>query len=468
MRSCGIDYFENSRRAAFVQQRYAMRNPRRFKGYGEHCWGITAGEGPGPATRRVGGVTRRFFDYRARGAPYGPDDGTLAPWAAIASLPFAPEIVVPTIRHLQRVHADTKSAYGFLGSFNPTFPARNGRGWIAERYLGLNEGPIVLMIENHRTGLLWKLTKRCPYLVTGTPARRLPGRLAGLAMRIRPKIFLLFLSPVLLLVAAAYLQWGVAVSRRCRPSPSTSEAAAGPYGFPAWLRVTHYVNFLFLILLIRSGLQILMDHPRLYWNVHCTPGTEWLRLTPVEVPQGPRLDGQGRLPLPLALDRPARLPAHHRHGPALALPQRAVLGGQRRGLRGPAVRHRPVAATGADVLADRARRLGRLRPLRHLPPAAGAERLLPLQPAPAVGVLRGGVRPGTPGDPDRPLDVAGPDEPVQVVSEAARQPAGRPVDPLPHHVRLRRLPRRSRDDGGAHRVRPEHEPHRRGHRRRRA
>ena len=179
--------------------------------------------------------------------------------------------------------------------------------------------------------------------------------------------------------------------------------------------------------------------------------------------QGPRLDGQGRLPLPLALDRPARLPAHHRHGPALALPQRAVLGGQRPGLRRPAVRHRPVAATGADLLADRARRLGRLRPLRHLPPAAGAERLLPLQRAPATGVLRRGVRPGTPGDPDRPLDVAGLDEPVQVVSEAARQPADRPLDPLPRHVRLRRLPRRSRGDGGAHRVRPEHEPHRRGH-----
>ncbi|MEO8053520.1 MAG: glucoamylase family protein [Acidobacteriota bacterium] len=167
MRERRIDYFENSRRAAFVQQRYAVRNPKRFKGYGGHCWGITAGEGPGPATRRVGGVTRRFFDYRARGVPYGPDDGTLAPWAAVASLPFAPEIVVPTIRHLERVHADTKSAYGFLGSFNPTFPARAGRGWIAPRYLGLNEGPIVLMIENHRTGLLWRLTKRCGHLVAG-------------------------------------------------------------------------------------------------------------------------------------------------------------------------------------------------------------------------------------------------------------------------------------------------------------
>ncbi|HVT28008.1 MAG TPA: molybdopterin-dependent oxidoreductase [Lacipirellulaceae bacterium] len=58
-----------------------------------------------------------------------------------------------------------------------------------------------------------------------------------------------------------------------------------PFGFPAWLRITHYVNFFFIILLVRSGLQILMDHPRLYWNVHCTPGTEWLRLTPIEVPK---------------------------------------------------------------------------------------------------------------------------------------------------------------------------------------
>jgi sulfoxide reductase catalytic subunit YedY len=101
-------------------------------------------------------------------------------------------------------------------------------------------------------------------------------------MRIRPKILLLLVSPLLLLVAAAYIQWGVAGLPRLT---AILETTAGPVGFPAWLRITHYVNFLFLILLIRSGLQILMDHPRLYGNVHCTPGTEWLRLTPVEVPR---------------------------------------------------------------------------------------------------------------------------------------------------------------------------------------
>ena len=245
-----------------------------------------------------------------------------------------------------------------------------------------------------------------------------------------------------------------------------SRNGGGAYGFPAWLRITHYVNFLFLILL----------DPQRPANPH-GPSPAVLerplharhRVAPAHAgrgAQGPRLDGQGRLPLPLALDRPARLPAHGRHGPALALPQRLVLGGQRPGLRGAAVRHRAVEAPGADLLADRARRLGRLRPLRHFPPAAGAERLLPLQRAPATRVLRRRVRPGPPGDPDRPLDVAGLHGPVPVVSEAARQPADRPVDPLPHHVRLRRLHRRARDDGGAHRVRPEHEPHRGGHGRR--
>ena len=105
-------------------------------------------------------------------------------------------------------------------------------------------------------------------------------------MRMRCTTLLLLVSPFVLLVAVAYLQWGTVGLPALPPSPPpTPETAAEPYGFPAWLRLTHYVNFLFLILLIRSGLQILMDHPRLYWNVHCTPGTEWLRLTPVEVPK---------------------------------------------------------------------------------------------------------------------------------------------------------------------------------------
>ncbi|MGH7485781.1 MAG: cytochrome b/b6 domain-containing protein, partial [bacterium] len=105
-------------------------------------------------------------------------------------------------------------------------------------------------------------------------------------MRIRLKTLLLLVSPLFLLGAAAYVQWGTVGLPVLPPNAGfIPETAVEPYGFPVWLRITHYVNFLFLILLVRSGLQILMDHPRLYWNVHCTPGTEWLRLTPVEVPK---------------------------------------------------------------------------------------------------------------------------------------------------------------------------------------
>jgi hypothetical protein len=169
MREKGIDYFENSRRATYAQQRYAIRNPRGFKGYGENSWGITASDGPGPAVRTVDGVERRFYDYRARGVPFGPDDGTIAPWGAIASLPFAPEIVLPAIRYFDETHPEMTSRYGFKCSFNPTFADAGGSpgGWISKGYYGLDQGPIVLMIENFRSGLPWRLMRQCRHVVRG-------------------------------------------------------------------------------------------------------------------------------------------------------------------------------------------------------------------------------------------------------------------------------------------------------------
>jgi hypothetical protein len=86
MRDKGIDYFENSRRATLVQARYAIDNPNRFVYYNANCWGITAGDGPGPAEYDIGGVRHRFLGYAARGAPLGPDDGTYSPWVVVASL----------------------------------------------------------------------------------------------------------------------------------------------------------------------------------------------------------------------------------------------------------------------------------------------------------------------------------------------------------------------------------------------
>jgi DMSO/TMAO reductase YedYZ molybdopterin-dependent catalytic subunit/thiosulfate reductase cytochrome b subunit len=104
-------------------------------------------------------------------------------------------------------------------------------------------------------------------------------------MRVQCKTLFVLAGPFVFLIAAAYIQWIVAGLPVLHNPLITGESTPEPYGFPAWLRITHYINFLFIVLLVRSGLQILMDHPRLYWNVHCTPGTEWLRLTPIAVPK---------------------------------------------------------------------------------------------------------------------------------------------------------------------------------------
>ena len=178
-----IDYFENSRRAIYAQQAYAMRNPKKFAGYDRYRWGITASDGPGPAVRRINGRKRRFYDYAARSIPFGPDDGTLAPWAVAGSLPFAPEVVLPSLKRINTDYPEMTSKYGFKCSYNPTFTTRNERGkgdskkgkgkarkakgWVSKGYYGLDQGPIVMMIENYRSGFLWRLLRQCPYIVTG-------------------------------------------------------------------------------------------------------------------------------------------------------------------------------------------------------------------------------------------------------------------------------------------------------------
>jgi hypothetical protein len=169
MRARNLDYFENSRRATYVQQAYAMHNPKGFKGYHEYCWGITASDGPGDETHHIDGVERRFYGYKARAVPDGPDDGTIAPWAATTSLPFAPEIVLPTLAYIDDSFPTITSKYGFKCSFNPTFPANDSslHGWMSQGYFALDQGPIVLMIENYLTDFFWRLMSRCPYLVTG-------------------------------------------------------------------------------------------------------------------------------------------------------------------------------------------------------------------------------------------------------------------------------------------------------------
>lgn len=174
MKKMGIDYFENSRRAVLAQRQYCMDNPGRFKGYGPNIWGLTAGDGPDTDMMHEG---KKIYcpGYGARGVAidYLEDDGTIAPTAAIASMPFAPEVCMPTLEVMwQRWPV---GEYGFFDGYNETFTeiARSPKAqpgypfWVDKDYLGIDQGPIVLMLENYRSGFLWDLMKRNPYIVRG-------------------------------------------------------------------------------------------------------------------------------------------------------------------------------------------------------------------------------------------------------------------------------------------------------------
>ena len=120
-------------------------------------------------SRLEGGIERQFYGYVARGVPFGPDDGTLAPWVIAASLPFAPEAVLAALRHIRETHPESLSQDGLLTSFNPSFDTGEGtdRSWLAPEHYGLDQGPVALMIENYQSGLLWRLMRECPAIVTG-------------------------------------------------------------------------------------------------------------------------------------------------------------------------------------------------------------------------------------------------------------------------------------------------------------
>jgi hypothetical protein len=169
MRDHDTDYFQNSRQATYLHREYAIQNPHGFAGYGEHCWGFTACDGPGWMTRKINGVDRQFYDYIARGAPDGPDDGTVAPWVVLASLPFAPEIVIPTMNHMAQLNIGVDSRYGYKPSFNQTYEVADSPTgwWVTPYHFGVDQGPIILMIENYRTGLIWEIMRRSPYIVSG-------------------------------------------------------------------------------------------------------------------------------------------------------------------------------------------------------------------------------------------------------------------------------------------------------------
>src|SRR5205814_2495995 len=128
----------------------------RWDGYSRDIWGLSACDGPGDFRKTFNGEALQFFGYSARGPANEPgavDDGTIAPTAALGSLPFAPEIVVPCAEALLKLPG-LFDRYGFRDSFNPSFTYTDvkpetgsvdpSRGWVATDYLGIDQGPILL------------------------------------------------------------------------------------------------------------------------------------------------------------------------------------------------------------------------------------------------------------------------------------------------------------------------------------
>lgn len=184
MRAHASDYFESARRATLAQRAYAVANPGGFRDYGPEIWGLTACDGPGDFTAMIDGRSRAFHGYWARGAaPTGVrDDGTIAPTAAASAIAVAPEIALPAMEEMARRYGGRLlTRYGFLDAWNPTLrappagPPRRvergsvdpGAGWFDSDALGIDQGPIVAMIENYRSGLIWRLMRRNPHLVQG-------------------------------------------------------------------------------------------------------------------------------------------------------------------------------------------------------------------------------------------------------------------------------------------------------------
>ena len=179
----GLDYFENSRRATLAQRAYAIANPAGFQGYGADFWGLSACDGPVDADLRVGGRPVRFFTYAARGAAATEvrDDGTVAPSALMGSLPFAPEEILPTLEAMRRRFGDNAyGRWGFVDAVNLTLEVSErpeirlhhgkrvpGVGWFDTDVLGIDQGISLVMIENHRSGLVWQVLRRNAHLRRG-------------------------------------------------------------------------------------------------------------------------------------------------------------------------------------------------------------------------------------------------------------------------------------------------------------
>lgn len=154
MKNKDITYFQNSRLATLAQRQYCIANPGGFTGYGPNIWGLTACDGPG---------STGYHGYIARGAPPAMnDDGTIAPTAAGGSIAFTPEYSVPTLRYMYNTYrANIWMGYGFRDAFNLK------ANWWGPDVIGIDQGPIMIMIENYRTQRVWNTFMKNPVIQDG-------------------------------------------------------------------------------------------------------------------------------------------------------------------------------------------------------------------------------------------------------------------------------------------------------------
>ena len=140
------DYWEQNVRHSLINYEHCVRNPNGFAGYGPDCWGLTSSDND-----------HGYVDHSPTN-----DRGVISPSAALSSMPYTPE---HSLRALRYFHGELGSKlwgqYGFADAFNPT------TGWVAGTHLAIDQGPIVIMIENYRTGLLWRLFMSCPEIRDG-------------------------------------------------------------------------------------------------------------------------------------------------------------------------------------------------------------------------------------------------------------------------------------------------------------
>lgn len=140
------DYWEQNRNHTLINREHCVRNPNKFKGYGADCWGLTASD--------------TYNGYAAHSPTE--DLGTISPTAALSAFPYTPEYSMQALKHFYFDLGDKIwSEYGFVDAFNET------KGWVAGSHLAIDQGPIIVMIENYRSGLLWKLFMSCPEIKVG-------------------------------------------------------------------------------------------------------------------------------------------------------------------------------------------------------------------------------------------------------------------------------------------------------------